>query len=216
MPIQIGEDPPPPPTFAEKLAPWLRRILIGGCLIWICFSIQQFLEDTRSHTIKISYPLLLGREKIRALQPGFDPQTAVWKPVNTAFPVADGAILFVRTGNSTYAVKIVHQTIKPEQAAYEFLKVGGTDPVVQGVAGTLPGGIALPEHHVGWSGRSDGAGFLYLDDSFIWNDPPRYTIGLPFQSGDLEPFRHAVPAGVHFESLPWKVNGAADDIVPAG
>jgi hypothetical protein len=216
MPIQIVDDPPPPPTFAEKLAPWLRRILIGGCLIWICFSIQNFLEDTRSHTIKITYPLLMNHERITAPQPGFDPQTAVWKPVTEAFPVDDGTVLFVKTGDSVYAVKLVRQTIKPEAAQYEFLKVGTSDPIVKGTAETLPGGIALPEHRVGWSGKSDGAGYLYLDDSFIWNNPPRYTIGLPFQSGDLEQFRNAVPAGVHFESLPWKVNApTADDIIPA-
>jgi hypothetical protein len=215
MPIQIGEEPLPPPTRAEKLAPWLRRTLIGGCLVWICFSIQNFLEDTRSHTIKITYPLLLGREKITAPQPGFDPQKAVWRPVNTAFPVADGTVLFVKMDDSVYAVKITHQELKPERVAYAWLKVGSDAPIVNDVGETLPAGLALPEHHVGWSGRSDGLGYLYLDDSFIWNQPPRYTIGLPFLSGDLEQFRAALPPGIHFESLPWKMRSfPADGIVP--
>jgi hypothetical protein len=216
MPIQIGDDPPPPPTFAEKIAPWLRRVIIGGCLVWVCFSMQDFLIDTRSHTIKISYPLLMGHEKITAPQPGFDPQKALWVPVNTAFPVADGTVLFIKTGDSVFAVKLVRQTIKPEQAQYEYLKVGAADPVVKGTAEPEPGGLILAGHRIGWTGQNDGAGYLYLDDSFIWNQPPRFTIGLPFQSGNLEPFRHALPASVHFESLPWKINAPpADDIIPA-
>jgi hypothetical protein len=122
----------------------------------------------------------------------------------------------VKIGDSVYAVKLLRQTIKPEAAEYEYLKVGATDPVVKGTAEIEPGGVSLPGHRIGWSGRSDGAGYLYLDDSFIWNDPPRYTIGVPFQSGELEQFRRAVPAGIHFESLPWKINAApADEIISA-
>jgi hypothetical protein len=210
MPIQVLDDPPPPPTLAEKLAPWLRRTLIGGCLIWICLSMQNFLEDTRTHTIKIVYPLLLNYERVTAPQPGFDPQKAEWSPVKTGFAVSDGTILFVKAGDSTYAVKLVRQTIQPEQAQYEFLKVGGTDPIVRGLAQTESGTINLPGHPLAWSGRRDGEGFLYLDDSFIWNDPPHYTIGVPFQSGDLQQFRHAVPASVHFESVPWKIANSGD------
>ncbi|MEJ0000589.1 MAG: hypothetical protein WDO13_16370 [Verrucomicrobiota bacterium] len=51
MPIQIGEEPERVSP-ARRLAPWLRRIIIGGFLVWIMFSIQNFLEDTRSHTIR--------------------------------------------------------------------------------------------------------------------------------------------------------------------
>ena len=215
MPIQIGDDPPPPPTLAERLAPWLRRILIGGCLIWICFSVQTSFEDTRSHTIKVTYPLLMNYEKISAPQPAFDPRNAVWVPVKTAFLVPDGAILFVKTGETTYAIKLLHQTIKPEQSDYEYLKVGSTEPAVKGTAQTLPGGIALPGQTIAWSARSDGAGYLYLDDAYIWNKPSRYTVGVPFQSGGLEHFRQAIPPNVHFESVPWKIeDAAAAEIAP--
>jgi len=216
MPVQILEDSPPPQTLAEKYAPWMRRCLIGGCLVWICLSIQNFSEDARTHTIKITYPLLLNFERITAPQPGFDPQKAQWQPVKTAFPVPDGAIFFVKADDGIYAIKLVRQTIKPEQAQYACLKVGSADPAVTGLAQTDSGSIDLPGHHLAWSGKSDGSGFVYLDDSFIWNDPPRYTIGVPLQSGDLEQFRHAVPAAVHFESVPWKViEPATVDIVPA-
>ena len=216
MPIQIGEDPPPEPTLAEKIAPWLRRTLIGGCLVWICFSMQTALEDTRSHTIKVMYPLLLGYEKITVPQPGFDPARAVWAPVSQAFPVSNGAVLFVKAGDTVYAVKLLRQTIKPEQADYAWLKVGSADPAVKATAQPLPGGIVLPGITVQWSGKGNGAGYLYLDDAFIWNKTPPFTIGVPFQSGELENFRKGVPTGVHFESVPWKIEESdAEEIVPA-
>ncbi|MEJ0000590.1 MAG: hypothetical protein WDO13_16375 [Verrucomicrobiota bacterium] len=158
----------------------------------------------------------MDHEKITLRGAGYDPQKAVWKPVAAGFPVADGTIFFVKMGGAVYAVKLVHQTAEPERAEYAWLAVGGTAPVVTGVAQTLPGGIALPGHMVGWSGKGNGAGYVYLDDGFIWNQPPRYTIGVPFQSATSSSFRTAVPAGTHFESLPWNIPAADDDaVVPA-
>jgi hypothetical protein len=215
MAIQIGDDPPPPPTLAEKLAPWLRRGIIGGCLLWFCVSMQNFYVDARSHTIKVVYPLLLSHDRITSLQPGFDPDKAVWKPVSTGFPVADGTVILIKTGDATYAVKLVRQTIKPERAEYEYVKVDSSVPATTGVAETSPGGIDLPGAHIDWTGKRDGAGFLYLGDEFIWSKPPRFSIGVPLQTGDLEQFRSAVPPGVHFESVPWKIAApGAEEIVP--
>jgi hypothetical protein len=204
MAIQIGDEPERR-TPAEKIAPWLRRVIIGGGLVWIMFSMENYYEDARSHTIKVVYPLLLSRESITSLQPGYDPHKAVWKPLQTGFPVRDGTILFVKTGGSIYAVKLLHQKVSPEGADYEYLKVGSPDPVVKGTAETYPDGIALPGRRIGWSGKHDGTGYLYLDDAFIRNQPPSFTIGVPFQTGDLEQFRQAIPPNVHFESVPWKI-----------
>jgi len=208
MPVQILDDPPPERTLAEKLVPWLRRSLIGGCLVWICVSMQTFLEDARTHTIKVSYPLLGNYERITAPQPGFDPRTAQWRALSTGFAVPDGAIFFVKAGGATYAVKMLRQTIQPETAGYEFLTVGGNAPVTKAVAEGSSGGLDLPACRINWSGKSKGAGYLYLDDAFIWNKTPRFRIGVPFQSGDLEPFRKAVPTDVHFESQPWRIEAA--------
>jgi hypothetical protein len=206
MPVQTHNDPPTNRTLASKLTPWLGRGLVVGVLIWVCLSIEDFSKDVHSHTIKISYPLLLNYERITAPQPGFDPHAAEWQPVKTSFPVNDGAIFFVKANDATYAVKLTRQTIKPEQGAYAYLKVGSTDPIAQGLAHTESGSIDLPKNlQLTWSGRSDGSGYVYLDDSFIWNDPPHFTIGVPLQSGDLEQFRHTLPATIHFESVPWKV-----------
>ena len=205
MPGQTFYTPPTNHTLGGKLTPWLGRALVVGFLIWVCLSIQDFSEDVHSHTIKISYPLLFNYERITAPQPAFDPHAAEWQPVKTSFPVNDGAIFFVKASDGTYAVKLMHQTIKPEQGSYAYLKVGSSDPGAQGLAQTESGSIDLPNHQLTWSGRSDGSGYVYLDDSFIWNDPPRFTIGVPLQSGDLEQFRHTLPATIHFESVPWKV-----------
>jgi hypothetical protein len=219
MPVQVLEDPVPEPTLAEKLAPWLRRVLIGGCLIWICFSMQTFSEDARTHTIEVTYPLLGNYARITAPQPGFDPQKAEWRPLSTGFAVPDGAVFFVKTGSATYAVRIWNQRINPELACFSYVTVGHADAGPGPAAGTVrpaPDGITLPGCTIAWSGKSDGAGYLYLDEAFIWNKPPRYTIGVPFQSGSLDPFRQAVPAGTHFESQPWKIADApASEIIPA-
>lgn len=216
MPIQLFDEAPQKTT-AEKLAPWLRRIIIGGTLVWICISMQTFSEDTRTHTIKITYPLLGNHERITRLEPGYDPEKARWAPVSQAFPVADGTVFFVKTGDAVYAVKIGGQNVAPEQANYAYLKVGDDKPgVVTGVAKPLPYGVELPGLTLPWTGHHNGTGFLYLDDAFIWNKPGRYEIGVPFQGGDLEQFRKAIPANVHFESAPWKiVPPETFDLVPA-
>jgi hypothetical protein len=216
MPIQIGDDPEPPPTLAKKLAPWLRRTLIGGCLIWVCFSMQTFLEDTRTHTIKVVYPLLMDHEAITAPQPGFDPKLAVWKPAASAFPVSDGAVVFIQVDGATYAAKIGRETIQPENITYAWLKIGSRDPVVEGSSHEFPDGLKLPTCTVPWSAHRDGDGFLYLDDAFMSGRDSRYTVGVPFATGELESFRAAVPPGTHFESVPWKIAPApTEDIIPA-
>src|SRR5262245_4504260 len=110
VPIQLGEEPPPPPTLAETLAPWIRRTLMGGCLVWICLTFSLDSEDARTHTIKATYPLFGNYEKIIRLEPGFDPKLAQWGWVKTTFSVTDGNILFVKTHDAVFALKIVHQS----------------------------------------------------------------------------------------------------------
>ena len=217
MPIQIG-DQPERVSRLEKFAPWLRRILIGGCLVWASVSIQNYYEDTVSHTIKETYPLLMGHERITSLTPAYDPRKARWKPVETAVPVADDQIFFIKTASGIYAVKISDQQSAPEKGEYEYLKVGDTAPAVKAVTGEYPGGITLPDCKVGWSGpvKRPGIGFLYLDNGFIWNKPPPFKIGVPFQTGNLESYRNKIPANIHFESVPWKIQNSDDDlIIPA-
>jgi hypothetical protein len=204
------------PTTAEKIAPWIRRVVIGGALVWICVSLQNFYEDTRTHTIKVVYPLLLSSEKITHHEPNFDPQKAVWQPVQTAVPVLDGQVVFVKEGSVVYAVQFVRQTIRPEKLSYAWLKVGDPAPVVSGTAETYPDGVRLPDVKLAWSGKGDGAGYVYLDDAFMWDRLPRYMLGVPFQAGDLEQFRRALPAGTRFQSQPWKIapSAVAEEIVP--
>jgi hypothetical protein len=215
MAIQIGEQPERVSRL-EKWAPWIRRVLIIGCLIWAAFSIQNFSEDEISHTIKASYPLLMGYERIVSRTPDFDPAKARWKAVETAVPVIDDQIVFIRTGGAVYAVQISGQTAHPERAQYAYLQAGGSAPVVHAGTGEFPDSIELPGCKIGWSGRANGQGFIYLDDAFIWGKPSRFEVGVPFQKGALEKYRKTVPTEVHFETVPWKVKSADnEEMIPA-
>ena len=132
--------------------------------------------------------------------------------METAVPVADDQIFFIKTASGIYAVKISDQQSAPEKGEYEYLKVGDTAPTVKAATGEYPGGITLPDCKVGWSGpvKRPGIGFLYLDNGFIWNKPPPFKIGVPFQTGNLESYRKGIPADVHFESVPWKIQDAGE------
>ena len=138
-------------------------------------------------------------------QPNFvEPESGPRGPTLRAVPtsVLDGDIVFIRYHQSVYAVKFLRQTMNPEQAHYEYLKVGsGMPPVTDRINKTFPGGLFLDFFVVPWSGRTLGTGYVYLTATHR-GLPPAYEIGEPFYSGELQQFSKIIPPDVHFESLP--------------
>ena len=209
MAIWIGNRTEPR-TLGAKVAVWAKQLLILGFICWAVFAVRNYSEDTHSHAIKESFPLLFGFGHIVYRPADYDPDKAEWGPVHEAVCVDDGQIVFIQIHQAIYALKFTKQTLEPEQAEYEYVEVGSSSPIVKSVSASFPGGIRLPGATVSWSGRAPGRGFIYIKNSFMPGRKSRFLIGVPFYSGELDSYSKAVPAEVHFESLPYKIGEAPD------
>jgi hypothetical protein len=117
----------------------------------------------------------------------------------------DGDIVFIKRyrNNSVYAVKILHQTLVPERATYEYIEIGSNSSPTQATTVTpltIGSGLLIDGLRVQWSGGQIGLGYIYLTSRY-WH-PARYEIGVPFFRGNLEDYSRKVPANIHFESVP--------------
>ena len=180
--------------------------IAGGCFLSVAATtIRSVNEDSRSHAVRISLPLLPGYS--RMVDPGenFDPAKADWKALQRGVAVADGQVVFIRTHQGDFALRLFDQTLAPEQAKYQFVAIGQNGSVHEGVAdGDRP--VELPDQRIQWSGAQPGRGFLYASENFVYGLKNPFQFGGPFPSSDLKQFQDSLPPGVHFSALAWKLN----------
>jgi len=187
---------------------WMTRViclLVIGTYGWVAFSVRSITEDRRSHAVRVSLPLLLGYSWIATPGENYDPAEAKWGSLSTAVGVADGRIVFVRTHQGEYALRLSNQTLEPEQAKYEFVTIGEKGLVHEGIVDGLHP-IALPGRRITWSAAQTGHGFLYTSELFVFGFKNPFEFGGPFRDGDIQQFQNGLPPGVQFSSLAWKVN----------
>ncbi len=205
MAIWIGNwVEPRPATRGQKIFTWFFRLFILVVLLGLACAVRVYVQDQNSGAIRVSFPLLLGFGWIAFPAPNYDPAKADWGSIDNSAPLADGQVIFIRTRHAVYALKFLRQTLNPEQAEFEYLPVGTSTPSLKSVTDEKTR-IVLPDIRVEWSGHEAGSGYIYADSGFLLSRPTRYEIGVPFKHGDLETYRQAVPADVHFELPPWKI-----------
>ncbi len=118
-------------------------------------------------------------------------------------PLKDGDIVFIKANNFVYAVKILQQLLVPEQATYQYVKLGtNSEPIEATTTAPFPdgNGLMIDSVPVAWSGSQIGQGFIYLTSRYL--HAPLYEVGVPFFRGDLKNYSQKVPANVVFESVP--------------
>jgi hypothetical protein len=193
---------------AKPMPLWAKGIVVllaTAFYIWAALTIRSASEDKHSHAIRISLPLLPGQSWIVDPGENFDPLKADWGNLTTGVAVADGQVVFVRTQQGDYALRLFDQTLQPEQAKYQFVQIGQKDSFHEGVTnGDRP--IALPGQSIQWSGAKIGCGFLYLSDSIVFGSQSPFQFGGPFPTGDVKQFQDNLPPGIQFSPFAWKLD----------
>jgi hypothetical protein len=192
----------------QRMPLWAKGIVVllaTAFYVWAALTIRSASEDKHSHAIRISLPLLPGQSWIADPGENFDPAKADWGNLTTGVVVADGQVVFVRTSQGDYALRLFDQSLQPEQAKYQFARIGSKDSVHEGVTnGDRP--ISLPGQSIQWSGASPGHGFLYLGDNIVFGSKSLFQFGGPFPTGDVKQFQDNLPPGIQFSPLAWKLD----------